>query len=155
MNTLDLSTAGFGAAVGVIAVLIVNLAAGMSPLIIAILVAAIIIIYIIASATSGSAGESEPGPSGFTRGLLVGINSALNAVLGSAVWGGVLGSTGGVIIGIVIAVIGFISVFPQISQSDVYEGFLGWFNWLMPASWIVVALGIAFFVVSAMDTSSA
>ncbi len=150
MNTLDLSTAGFGAAVGAIAVLIVDLAAGLSSPVVAILAAAVIIIYIIASATSSSGAGAEPGPSGFTRGILVGINSALNGLLGSVIWGSALGSTGGVIVGIVIALVGFISVFPQISESDIYQGFLGWFNWLMPTSWLVVGLGLTFFVLSAI-----
>ena len=68
--------------------------------------------------------------------------------LANAVWGSILGSTVGVIFAIVLAIVNFIAVFPPVSQAGAFQVIIGWFNWLTPASWIVVGLGLVLFVLS-------
>ena len=41
-------------------------------------------------------------------------------------------------------------MFAPISQSEIYQGVIGWANWLMPMSWLIVGLGILFLIVSGL-----
>ena len=83
------------------------------------------------------------------RGLLIGGNAALNGALGLLVASALFKSqTAGIVIGVVFALFDFLLVFQPISNSEVYQGFLGWFNWLLPMSWFVAGLGLAFFVLN-------
>ena len=82
----------------------------------------------------------------FMRGWLVGMNAALNAVILFGIIGGVAGGIFAAVIGLII----LLTVFAPISQSEIYQGILGWANWLMPMSWLIVGLGILFSIVSAI-----
>jgi RHS repeat-associated protein len=92
--------------------------------------------YLLASANQGNSfGE-------FMKGFLIGFNAGMNAVLMTAI--------GGPILGLVVGVIGALAVFDGVRQNAVYQGILGWSNWLMPMSWLVLALGIVFFVLNVL-----
>ena len=150
MNTLNLSTSVFGAAVGAVATFILYIGLGLSAAAIGIIAGVVVVLYIVASVTSASGSGPEPGPSGFARGLLIGANTMLNGTLALAIWGALFGDTVGAIMAAVIGIINFLSVFPPVSQAGIYQGFLGWSNWLMPSSWVVVGLGLLFLVLSVL-----
>ena len=82
----------------------------------------------------------------FMRGWLIGMNAAFNAVI----WFGLVGGGVGAGIGAVVGIFAFLSVFAPISQSEAYQAILGWLNWLMPMSWVIVGLGLLFLLVSAL-----
>jgi MFS family permease len=82
----------------------------------------------------------------FMRGWLIGMNAALNAVILFGIIGGVAGG----IVGAVVGIINFLVVFAPISQSEIYQGVIGWVNWIMPMSWLIVGLGILFLIVSGL-----
>jgi MFS family permease len=82
----------------------------------------------------------------FMRGWLIGLNAALNAVILFGIIGGVAGG----IVGAVVGIVNVLAVFEPISQSEIYQGVIGWINWIMPMSWLIVGLGILFSIVSAM-----
>ncbi|MCX4903450.1 toxin TcdB middle/N-terminal domain-containing protein [Streptomyces sp. NBC_00878] len=148
LNNVDPTGTSFwsvvGAIVGVIvgvvaAVLIVAAFAcgiGFGLLAIAGLIGLVTAGYALASANAGN-GFGE-----FMRGFLIGLNAGLNATLLTAMGLGVVGVAIGVLI--------FLGSFDSIASSDVYQGFLGWGNWLMPMSWLVVGLGLVFFVLNVL-----
>jgi MFS family permease len=74
------------------------------------------------------------------KGFLIGLNAGLNGII--------LGALLGPVVGVIAGVIGFLAVFDDVRRSPVYQGILGWTNWAMPMSWLVNALGLAFFLVS-------
>ena len=83
----------------------------------------------------------------FMRGWLVGQNAGLNGLLAF----GILASAStpaAILAGAFLGVFNLLSVVEPISRSGVYQAMLGWINWLMPMSWMIVALGILFYVVS-------
>lgn len=89
--------------------------------------------YILASALSGAGSEA-------LRGALIGVNAGANAavwaVVGIAVVGGVLGA------------VVLLSLSNTVANTGVYQGVVGWANWLLPMSWLIVGLGFAFLLVS-------
>lgn len=92
----------------------------------------VLIAYIIGTVTIGDwAGE-------FCRGLLIGATAAMNLAVGSKVYGTILA--------VIVSVYAFLSIVPILSRNRVYSGVLGYVNWLLPMSWLVVALGFAFFL---------
>jgi hypothetical protein len=100
-----------------------------------------ILSYIIAAlAAASSFGE-------YMRGWLIGLNASLNAVLGVAIVGE-FGSVAAAIVGIVLGLINLLCVLAPVSQSGFYQGVLGWLNWIMPMSWLIVGLGLLFYLVS-------
>ena len=84
----------------------------------------------------------------FMRGWLIGLNAALNAVFGFAVGTWIGGTPLGAVFAAVLAVINLLCVIAPVTQNGFYQGVLGYWNWLMPMSWLIVALGFAFYVVS-------
>lgn len=148
LNNVDPTGTSFwsvvGAIVGVIvgviaAVLIVAAFAcgiGFGLLAIAGLIGIVTAGYALASANRNN-GFGE-----FMRGFLIGMNAGLNAAFLT-----MLGAGG---LGIAIGVLIFLGSFDSIASSDVYQGFLGWGNWLMPMSWLIVALGLVFFVLNVL-----
>jgi hypothetical protein len=84
----------------------------------------------------------------FMRGWLIGLNAALNAVLGYALVATSGNIAAAVIVALALGAINLLCVLGPLSQSGFYQGVLGWLNWLMPMSWLVVALGFVFYVVS-------
>ncbi|MPZ48135.1 MAG: hypothetical protein GEU75_02290 [Dehalococcoidia bacterium] len=101
--------------------------------------------YIVGRLTADSAAGDA------TRGVLIGMNSGLNVTLAFVVGREIFGEdTPAGVVAAVIGAMNFLTVFPVISNSEVFQGFLGWFNWFMPMSWLVVALGLGFFLVSVL-----
>lgn len=92
--------------------------------------------YIVARLVEDTKAESA------TRGVLIGLNSGLNLTLWIVVGGWLFGENDAPgLMGAGFGILNFLAIVPTISQSDVYQGFIGWANWLMPMSWVVVALG--------------
>jgi hypothetical protein len=131
-----------GGAVGATIFLIPRLIAGHSGVFILIGVYAgiVLIAYIIGAATvGGSAGE-------FFRGLLIGATAAMNWAVASIVYPKIFGAPAGTIIALIVGVYAFLSIIPVLSRNAVYSGLLGYLNWLLPMSWLVVTLGFVFFL---------
>jgi len=129
-----------GAVIGAAVFVLLNvLLHSLLPLLLSYLVV-VLIGYIVCAATVGdSAGE-------FFRGLLVGVNSAVNWVLASALFGPVFA--------IIVSGLAFLSSIGALSKSTLYQGVLGYLNWLLPASWPIVALGFSFFLLCGLGALS-
>jgi hypothetical protein len=82
----------------------------------------------------------------FCRGCMIGLNAGDNAVLIMALLSPLTGTAAGAIIGAVLGLLVWLSVFDVISRSDIYKGFLGWLNILLPASWPIIGLGLVFLI---------
>ena len=131
-----------GGAVGAVIFLVPRIIAGHSGtlILLAVYTGIVLIAYIIGAVTIGDfAGE-------FFRGLLIGATAAMNWAVGSILYPSLFGSAVGAILAIIAGVYPFLSVFPVISCNRVYSGLLGYLNWLLPMSWLVVALGFSFFL---------
>lgn len=132
-------------AIGAVAAVYFTLGIGWISLGIAVGVA--IVGYIVAAV--GAVSRTSTNAFGeFMRGWLVGMNAGLNGVLAFALLNVLAGLAPGIIVGAVLGIFTVLTVFKPISQSEVYQGFLGYLNWVMPMSWLIVALGFLFYVVS-------
>ena len=98
-------------------------------------------------AAIGAASSSALGFEEFMRGWLVGLNTGLNGFLAFAIMQLIAGTTAGIVVGAAIASLNLLTVIGPVSQSEVFQGFLGWLTWLMPMSWLVVGLGFLFYVI--------
>lgn len=106
---------------------------------------------VVVSYIGGAVAASFPATHGFAelvRGWLVGINASLNGFLAFVLLDATAGEVPGIVVGAALGLVNLIAVFRPISQSEVYQGFIGWLNWTMPMSWLVVVLGLLFFLVS-------
>jgi hypothetical protein len=111
----------------------------------------ILLTYIVANVTAGSKfGE-------VLRGLLIGINAGLNFAILFALLTIILGPSGtaafnpialGIAIG--LSTINFSTTLGFLTQSDIYQGFIGYLNWFLPMSWLVVGLGFIFMCLNAL-----
>src|SRR5688572_22877531 len=91
------------------------------------LIVVCVILYLVArtQATPGSrSGEFMPG-------VLLGLNTGVSGVLLVAIWP----------VAVVICVIPALAVIEPVARSDIYQAFLGWGNFLLPMSWLIVGLG--------------
>lgn len=118
------------------------------PLIPGILLAAsVLLIYVVATiAVKSDAGIESP-LTAVCRGALIAVNSAANFGLVWLLLGNISVSAAWVI----GALVGLINVFAGVgvvSRSGVYKTLLGWANWIMPMSWLVIGLGLIFVLVS-------
>lgn len=86
----------------------------------------------------------------FFRGFLIGVNAAGNAILGITVYGFVFGLTAGVAIGIALGVVNLLATFKVLANAELFQGILGWLNFLFPMSWLVTGLGLLFVIASAI-----
>jgi hypothetical protein len=112
-----------------------------------------VVAYLIATITvKKTAASQEPPATALMRGILIGANAFANAYLAALFLRNVLGvgDPVGPIVGIVIGAIAALACIGPVSQAEVYQGIIGWLNWLMPMSWLVVALGLVFVLVSAI-----
>ena len=131
-----------GGAVGAVVFLVPRLLAGPSGalILLAVYTGIVLIAYIIAAVTMGDfAGE-------FFRGLLIGATAAMNWAVASILYPKLLGTPVGTVFALIAGVYPFLSIFPFLSRNAVYSGLLGYLNWLLPMSWLVVALGFSFFL---------
>ena len=134
-----------GALIAVGAIAAIYFTLGIHWISLVVVLATVILGYILAAI--GAAVTSAAAFEEFMRGWLVGWNSALNGFLLLAVAGLFAPIAVAAIIGAVFGVFALISIFKPISQNEVYQGFLGWFNWFMPMSWLIIGLGFLFYVV--------
>jgi hypothetical protein len=102
----------------------------------------VVVGYIVAACTVASAfGE-------FMRGWLVGLNAALNVICALVIVTAFAGVVAGIIAALAIGLVVLLSTIAPISQSAFYQGVVGYLNWLLPMSWVIVALGAMFYAVS-------
>jgi hypothetical protein len=100
------------------------------------LIVVCVVLYLVArtQATPGSrSGEFMPG-------VLLGLNTGVSGVLLVAIWP----------VAVVICLIPALAVIEPVARSDIYQAFLGWTNFLLPMSWLIVGLGLLFLIVSAI-----
>ena len=98
--------------------------------------------YIVAAATAATRfGE-------FMRGWLVGLNAVLNVAFGFGLGSHVLGTTGGAIFATAIGLVNLLGAIGPVSRNGFYQGLIGYLNWLLPMSWLIVAIGAAFYLFS-------
>ena len=131
-----------GSAVGAAIFLVPRILAGHSGVLIllAVYTGIVLIAYIIGTVTIGGiAGE-------FFRGLLIGATAAMNWAVASILYSKLFGTPVGTVFAVIAGVYPFLSIFPFLSRNSVYSGLLGYLNWLLPMSWLVVALGFSFFL---------
>ncbi|MEM9550865.1 MAG: toxin TcdB middle/N-terminal domain-containing protein [Pseudomonadota bacterium] len=121
-----IALAGIGMMLGGLLTLnVVSLVAG--ALILAPLIGITTVSYAIAHNNQGQPlGE-------FFRGFMIGMNAGLNA--------GVLTMLGAGSLGVAIGVLGFLGSIDGIASSEVYQGIIGWSNWVSPMSWLVTIPG--------------
>ncbi len=134
----------FGAIVGVVVGVIVAVAIvaafatgiGFGILAVAGLIGLATVSYVVAHNNQGTAlGE-------FFRGFLIGMNAGLNAAFLTMMGAGALG--------VVIGALGFLGSFDSIASSEVYQGIMGWSNWLMPMSWLVTVPGAIMWILNGL-----
>ena len=114
----------------------------LNPLALGILAGVTLVGYIVANLAAGSDfGE-------FMRGGLIGLNTVLNALLGMAIYGGLVGAQAGLIMALILAALNVLTVIGPVANNEVYQGVLGWVNWLLPMSWLVVGLGLLLFILN-------
>jgi RHS repeat-associated protein len=135
-----------GAIVGVVVGIVVAVAIvaafatgiGFGLLAIAGLIALVSVSYVVAHDNAGT-GVGE-----FFRGFMIGLNAGLNAAFLTMM--GPVGAFLGVFVGTLI----FLSAFDTIANNEVYQGILGWSNWLMPMSWLVLGLGAVMWILNGL-----
>lgn len=101
------------------------------------LVLVTIVLYLLARmrSTAGTAGgELMPG-------LLLGFNTGINGVLLEALFGPYA---------LFVCIVPALAVVAPLARTGVYQWLLGWVNLLLPMSWVVVALGLLFVLVSGL-----
>jgi RHS repeat-associated protein len=125
-----------GIAVGALVVAAFAAGAALGILAIAGVIGLVTVSYLAASANPGT-GFSE-----FMRGFMIGLNAGLNYTILSAMGLGPLG--------VAVGVINFLAAFDSVAGNDVYQGILGWSNWLMPMSWFVVGIGLTFWLLNGL-----
>ena len=82
------------------------------------------------------------------RGWLIGMNAALNGVLVVALLGLAIPLPAAIVIGVAVGVWNGLTAVEPISQNEFFQGFFGWLIWILPMSWLVVGLGLVFYVVN-------
>jgi hypothetical protein len=144
MSGTDLKSgvAFIGGLIGAAAAVVVALFLSLFNWIVIVSILGAILLFYILAAIGKTSGFGE-----FMRGMLIGINSGLNAMLLFAIVKAISDSTPAAIaVGATLGLITFLSVFEPVSQFGFYQGVVGWFNWLLPMSWLICALGLLFFL---------
>jgi hypothetical protein len=134
------SMAVIGAGIGVVLIAVPRFLSVPVVALLLVYAGLVIIAYIVAAVTVGD----KPGE--LFRGFLIGVNAAMNWAVGWLVYSKLLGQGAGFALAIVLGVLTVSSVFGFVSRSGFYQGLLGYLNWLLPASWPVVAIGFTFFL---------
>jgi RHS repeat-associated protein len=136
----------FGAIVGVIVGIVLAIAVvaacatgvGLGILAIIGVIALVTVSYVVAANNQGTAlGE-------FFRGFMIGLNAGLNATFLA-----MMGPVGAFLGGFVGTLI-FLSAFDTIASNEIFQGILGWSNWLMPMSWLVIGLGAIMWILNGL-----
>jgi hypothetical protein len=111
---------------------------GFGLLALAGLIVVCVVLYFVARTQQDP--ESRAGE--FMPGVLLGVNTGVNGVI--------LGALFGPIVAVIICVLPALAVIEPVARSDIYQGFLGWGNLVLPMSWPIVALGLLFLIASAI-----
>ncbi|MEF7615717.1 SpvB/TcaC N-terminal domain-containing protein [Aquincola sp. MAHUQ-54] len=92
--------------------------------------------YVVAHNNQGTAlGE-------FFRGFMIGLNAGMNAAF--------LTMMGFGVVGLFVGVVVFMASIDSVAGNEIYQGILGWSNWLMPMSWLVLGLGAVMWVLNGL-----
>lgn len=134
-----------GAFIAVAAIVAMYFTLGINWIFFVVILTTAIVGYILAAI--GASFTSSAGFSEFMRGLLIGWNSAANGFLLFAVMGLFAPIVAAAIIASALGVFTFLSIIKPISQNEVYQGFLGYINWVLPMSWLIVGLGFTFYLI--------
>ncbi len=135
-----------GALIAVAVVTVMYFTLGIHWVTLIIILSTVIVGYILAAI--GASFTSAEGFSEFIRGLLIGWNSTANGFLLLALIGLFAPVAVAAIVGVVLGLFTFLSIVKPISQNEVYQGFLGYLNWFLPMSWLIVGLGFVFYFIS-------
>lgn len=125
---------GIAVAVAVVAAFASGIGFGL--LAVAGLIALTTVSYVVAHNNQGT-GLGE-----FARGFMIGMNAGLNAAFLTMLGAGALG--------VVIGVLGFLASIDAVASNEVYQGVIGWSNWLMPMSWLVTGVGAIFWILNGL-----
>lgn len=106
--------------------------------------------YIVATLSVKSDSVRESPLTAICRGGLLGVNVAANVVLIAWILGGLESHLVVLIVAGILGLINLLAAIGPVSRSRVYQCVLGWSNWLLPMSWLVVALGLAFTLFSVL-----
>ena len=109
---------------------------GLGLLALAGLILVCVILYLVAR--TRTAPESRAGE--FMPGLLLGLNTGANGVLIAALVGP--------IVAVVICVVPTLAIIEPVARSEIYQAVLGWWNWILPMSWPIVAIGLLILIFS-------
>ena len=126
---------GVGVAFGIGAAF--DAGAGVGLIVVGGLIVVTLVLYLAArtqTTAETAGGETMPG-------ILLGLNTGINAVVLGALISPVA---------ILVCVVPLLAVIVPLARTDVYQAPLGWTNWLLPMSWPIVGLGLAFLLVSAL-----
>jgi RHS repeat-associated protein len=131
-----------GVVVGVVVAVVVVAAfasgIGLGLLAVAGLIALMTVSYAVAANNQGSAlGE-------FFRGFMIGLNAGMNATFLAMM--GPVGAFLGGFLGTMI----FLGSIDEVAGLDAYQGIIGWSNWFMPMSWLVVGVGAIMWVLNGL-----
>jgi hypothetical protein len=142
--TLNSLFASIGAMTGVALTIVVFLLAGPGWILLTVGGGVVLVTYIVAALTITPATRVSE----YFRGLLVGLNSCLNGCLIYSLLHLVAPLAVALTLGVAIGVINLLAALRWISQREVYQGIIGWLNWVLPMSWPIVALGLTFVLFS-------
>ena len=145
--TLKSGIAFVGALVALLLIAVFYFVVGIGWIMAGVVVGIGLVSYIVAAIGVGS-GSSLTSFGEFMRGWLIGLNAALNGFLAFSIVALLAGAAAGAGAGVALGSLNLLTVFAPLSQSELYQGFLGWTNWLMPMSWPIVVLGLLFYIVS-------
>jgi len=127
---------GIALAVAVVAAFATGIGFGL--LVVAGVIGLVTVSYVVAHNNQGNAlGE-------FFRGFMIGLNAGLNAAFLT-----MMGPVGAFLGGFVGTMI-FLSAFDSVAANGAYQGILGWSNWLMPMSWLVIGLGAVMWILNGL-----
>ena len=138
--SINTTSAIIGAGVGAVAFVVLNALLPSIWIVLLVYAAIVLLAYILGSVTVGNrAGE-------FFRGLMIGASSAVNWAIAAIVFPRIIGQPLGAVLAIVVGIVPLLSTIGTISRSTIYQGFLGYLNWLLPLSWPVVGAGFVLFI---------
>jgi hypothetical protein len=133
--------ASFGLTVG--AWIVVAMFSVVITTVFAYAVATIALLPALAAPPAAAALPANP-VEGFMSGYISGFSAVVNFALLAFTPLGALGLT----IGFLVALVGFLSVFAALSRNPIFQGVLGWSNWIRPYSYLATAFGILLFLVN-------
>lgn len=94
--------------------------------------------------TTGKAGRFSE----FLRGLLIGLNAGLNYYLAFWIVSFFSPMGSAIAVGACVGLLNFLCSVKMLSQSEVYQGIVGWVNWFLPMSWPIIVFGFLFLLVN-------